>query len=126
MFHKRDIHKTPLFIETGVSPEDEAFTIDNLKAKVFGAFSWDNFFYAIIFGLAPTSWDVISDGLFAKRLTGDKDNQSAGLCYLFVVMPITSARSTKLSAEYSHEDSGSSVARGEEGGIVLPPPAHKC
>ena len=31
---------------------------------------------------------------------------------------ITSARSTKLSAEYSHEDSGSSVARGEEGGIV--------
>ena len=31
---------------------------------------------------------------------------------------ITSARSTKLSAEYSHEDSGSSVAREEEGGIV--------
>ena len=31
---------------------------------------------------------------------------------------ITSARSTKLSAAYSHEDSGSSVARGEEGGIV--------
>ena len=35
-----------------------------------------------------------------------------------VVSPITSARSTKLNAEYSHEDSGSSVARGEEGGIV--------
>ena len=76
------------FTEAGVSPEDEAFTIANLKAKVFGAFSWDNFFYAIIFGLGPTSWDVISDWWFAERLTEEaKDAQSAGLCYLFVCMP---------------------------------------
>ena len=36
--------------------------------------------------------------------------------------PITSARSTRLGADYSYEDSGSCVSGEEEGGIVCAPP----
>ena len=33
----------------------------NLWEKIKMAFSWNDFFYSIIFGLLPTSWDVLSD-----------------------------------------------------------------
>ena len=73
--------------ETGLRTEDQEVTVENLKTKVFNAFSWDNFFYAIVFGLCPTAWDVFSDLRFGKRLTEAGDVQSAGLCYLFVNIP---------------------------------------
>ena len=75
------------FSETGVSTEEEGFNIDHLKAKIYSAFSWDNFFYAIIFGLGPTAWDVFSDLRFGHHLTEAGDIHSAGLCYLFVNIP---------------------------------------
>ena len=79
-----DIPQDASFSETGVSTEDEGFNIDNLKAKIYSAFSWDNFFYAIIFGLGPTAWDVFSDLRFGHHLTEAGDIHSAGLCYLGV------------------------------------------
>ena len=37
---------------------------------------------------------------------------------MMLTQPITSARSTRLGADYSYEDSGSCVSGEEEGGIV--------
>ena len=50
------------------------------------SFSWNDFFYSIIFGLGPTAWDVISDLRFGWSLSRS-DRQSAGLCYLFITIP---------------------------------------
>ena len=80
----QDILQDASISETGVSTEDEGFNIDHLKAKIYSAFSWDNFFYAIIFGLGPTAWDVFSDLRFGHHLTEAGDIHSAGLCYLGV------------------------------------------
>ena len=44
--------------------------------------------------------------------------ESALSLSLFVGLTITSARSTRLGADYSYEDSGSCVSGEEEGGIV--------
>ena len=41
-----------------------------------------------------------------------------GASWKLLVSPITSARSTRLGADYSYEDSGSCVSGEEEGGIV--------
>ena len=38
------------------------------------AFSWNDFFYAIIFGLGPTSWDVLSDLRFGGNLKNTFSN----------------------------------------------------
>ena len=51
------------------------------------AFRWNDFFYGLIFGLAPTSWDVLSDLRFGGRLANSGDLSSAGLCYVFVTIP---------------------------------------
>ena len=51
------------------------------------AFRWNDFFYGLIFGLAPTSWDVLSDLRFGWRLAESGDLSSAGLCYVFVTIP---------------------------------------
>ena len=50
------------------------------------SFSWNDFFYSIIFGLGPTAWDVISDLRFGWSLS-KSDRSSAGLCYLFITIP---------------------------------------
>ena len=50
------------------------------------SFSWNDFFYSIIFGLGPTAWDVISDLKFGWSLS-QSDRSSAGLCYLFITIP---------------------------------------
>ena len=51
------------------------------------SFSWNDFFYSIIFGLGPTAWDVISDLRFGDSLSQSGDKRSAGLCYLFITIP---------------------------------------
>ena len=58
-----------------------------LWKKWKNAFSWNDFFYAIIFGLGPTSWDVLSDLRFGWGLARSGDLSSAGLCYLFITIP---------------------------------------
>ena len=59
----------------------------NLWEKIKMAFSWNDFFYSIIFGLLPTSWDVLSDLRFGWSLSKSGDTSSAGLCYLFIMIP---------------------------------------
>ena len=55
--------------------------------------------------------------LFSYTHTGRRPESVANRQFI-PPPPITSARSTKLSTSSSQEDSDSSVARGEEGGIV--------
>ena len=51
------------------------------------SFSWNDFFYSIIFGLGPTAWDVLSDLRFGWNMARAGDPSSAGLCYLFTTLP---------------------------------------
>ena len=76
-------------IGTGFSVEEEEDdgTRESLWKKWKKAFSWNDFFYAIIFGLGPTSWDVLSDLRFGWNLARSGDLSSAGLCYLFITIP---------------------------------------
>ena len=50
-------------------------------------FNWDDFGYSLIFGFAPTAWDVYSDLTIADELTESGESISAGLTYLFVCFP---------------------------------------
>lgn len=67
--------------------EEEEGTGEPVWKKWKEAFSWNDFFYGLIFGLGPTSWDVLSDLRFGWRLAKSGDLSSAGLCYLFVTIP---------------------------------------
>ena len=83
-FAENNIEINPSTREEAV---DENRTHTNLWNKIKMAFSWNDFFYSIIFGLLPTSWDVLSDLRFGWSLSQSGDNSSAGLCYLFVMIP---------------------------------------
>ena len=83
-FAENNIEINPSTREEAV---DENRTHTNLWNKIKMAFSWNDFFYSIIFGLLPTSWDVLSDLRFGWSLSKSGDNSSAGLCYLFVMIP---------------------------------------
>ena len=67
--------------------EEDASSSEPVWKKWKEAFSWNDFFYAIVFGLGPTSWDVLSDLRFGWRLAKSGDLSSAGLCYLFITIP---------------------------------------
>ena len=83
-FAENNIEINPSTREEAV---DENRTHTNLWNKIKMAFSWNDFFYSIIFGLLPTSWDVLSDLRFGWSLSESGDKSSAGLCYLFVMIP---------------------------------------
>ena len=67
--------------------EEEDGTGEPVWRKWKEAFRWNDFFYGLIFGLGPTSWDVLSDLKFGWSLATSGDLSSAGLCYLFVTIP---------------------------------------
>ena len=50
-------------------------------------FNWDDFFYALIFGLAPTAWDMYTDLELASHLLEEENAHAAGLCYVFICLP---------------------------------------
>ena len=70
-----------------VEEEEEEDTGEPVWKKWKKAFHWNDFFYGLIFGLGPTSWDVLSDLRFGRSLAESGDSSSAGLCFLFVTIP---------------------------------------
>ena len=57
-------------------------------SQVFEAFNWDDFLYSLLFGLLPSTLDILTDFRFALLL--DKSEQSliaAGLAYAIIILP---------------------------------------
>ena len=52
-----------------------------------GHFNWDDFFFNLIFGLAPTAWDMYTDLELASHLLESENAHTAGLCYVFICLP---------------------------------------
>ena len=52
-----------------------------------GCFTWGDFFFALIFGLAPTAWDMYTDLKLATHLHEEENAHAAGLCYVFICLP---------------------------------------
>ena len=50
-------------------------------------FNWGDFFFALIFGLAPTAWDMYTDLKLASHLHESENAHAAGLCYVFICLP---------------------------------------
>ena len=50
-------------------------------------FNWGDFFFALIFGLAPTAWDMYTDLELANHLLEEENKHAAGLCYVFICLP---------------------------------------
>ena len=50
-------------------------------------FNWDDFFFGLIFGLAPTAWDMYTDLELASHLLENENAHAAGLCYVFICLP---------------------------------------
>ena len=50
-------------------------------------FNWGDFFFALIFGLAPTAWDMYTDLKLASHLHEEENAHAAGLCYVFICLP---------------------------------------
>lgn len=50
-------------------------------------FSLDEMAYSLIFGLAPTAWDIISDIKLGLDLERDGDVQESGLCLFIITNP---------------------------------------
>ena len=96
------------------------------------AFRWNDFFYGLIFGLAPTSWDVLSDLRFGWRLAESGDLSSAGLCYVFVTIPggdhAAHLQELQLQGEhhyvrciwFSHDDGHGGWIRGRTSSLPVP------
>ena len=57
-------------------------------SQAFEAFNWDDFLYSLLFGLLPSTLDILTDFRFALLL--DKSEQSliaAGLAYAIIILP---------------------------------------
>ena len=50
-------------------------------------FNWSDFFFALIFGLAPTAWDMYTDLELACYLLESENVHASGLCYVFICLP---------------------------------------
>ena len=50
-------------------------------------FNWSDFFFALIFGLAPTAWDMYTDLELASYLLESENAHASGLCYVFICLP---------------------------------------
>ena len=60
-----------------------------LNGKVL--FNWNDFFYDLILGFAPSAWDMGTDFYFAAELLDtdrEEDVLAAGLCYIFITLPV--------------------------------------
>ena len=50
-------------------------------------FNWSDFFFGLIFGLAPTAWDMYTDLELGSHLLESENEHAAGLCYIFKNLP---------------------------------------
>ena len=100
---RRDSHETN--IQRRDSQETSVTAIEIPGAEIDGAeitswvwiktwleetkecFTWGDFFFALIFGLAPTAWDMYTDLELASHLLEEENAHAAGLCYVFICLP---------------------------------------
>lgn len=50
-------------------------------------FNWNDFFYTLILGLAPSVWDIATDFQLAEQLIKIGRMDIAGFCYIFIFGP---------------------------------------
>ena len=67
--------------------ENTGSSITHLLKEIKQYFNWSDFFFGLIFGLAPTGWDMYTDLWFGSELLHSENAQAAGLCYVFVCLP---------------------------------------
>ena len=100
---RRDSQKTN--VQRVGSQETNVTTIESPGAEIDGAeitswvriktwleetrecFNSGDFFFALIFGLAPTAWDMYTDLKLAAHLHEEENAHAAGLCYVFICLP---------------------------------------
>ena len=70
-------------IETNTSSQWKSNILKEIKEH----FNWNDFFFGLIFGLAPTAWDMYTDLELGSHLLVSEDEHAAGLCYLFICLP---------------------------------------
>ena len=63
------------------------FRIKTWLKETKECFNWGDFFFALIFGLAPTAWDMYTDLELASHLLEEENKHAAGLCYVFICLP---------------------------------------
>ena len=59
------------------------FELINIKTY----FNWNDFFYTLLLGLAPSVWDIVTDFQLAKQLIHNGEVDTAGFCYVFICLP---------------------------------------
>ena len=56
--------------------------------QAWESFNWDDFLYALLFGLVPSTLDIVTDMRFASLLDkGEGSLIAAGLAYAIIIMP---------------------------------------
>ena len=61
--------------------------MSNLLKEIKQHFNWGDFFFGLIFGLAPTAWDMYTDLWLGSELLHSENAHAAGLCYAFICLP---------------------------------------
>ena len=56
--------------------------------KMQDIFKWNNFWYNLFLNLIPSAWDMISDFMFGLSLEESDKEETAGICYGFIILPI--------------------------------------
>ena len=67
--------------------ENTGSLITHLLKEIKQYFNWSDFFFGLIFGLAPTGWDMYTDLWLGSELLHSENAQAAGLCYVFICLP---------------------------------------
>ena len=82
---------TVQIVNTDIRSEDSTSStnsqIRNLFKEIKKYFNWNDFFFGLIFGLAPTVWDMYTDLQLGSHLLQSEDAHAAGLCYMFICFP---------------------------------------
>ena len=69
---------------------DTQITLQELQLEFMNIktyFNWNDFFYTMILGLAPSVWDIATDFQLAEQLIKIGRMDIAGFCYIFIFGP---------------------------------------
>ena len=80
-----DINQSTINSDDNTSSSNQK--IRNLFKEIKKYFNWDDFFFGLIFGLAPTAWDMYTDLQLGSHLLDTENAHAAGLCYAFICLP---------------------------------------
>ena len=74
-----------------VTQPEEAEQSVPIISQIIQSFScWEKFYYAFLFGLLPTAWDIWTDVQFGLSQELNGDEMTAGFCYMFICLPALS------------------------------------